>query len=196
MAEERLRNAIGELQAQGFNISKLHLCQAVEIALAELPAEEQAKWKSKRPSEGWVRRFCARHDLRFRHESRVAGVRARATTKANVASHLSILQHLVVTHGITAERISNWDETGFSLGSMAATKTKVLVDPKVGRSLSRGVSVGKDAEHVALGAAVAATGHAYSPIVVLPGTEAKYSGLEGGETETPAYYLPSGAKVF
>lgn len=31
---------------------------------------------------------------------------------------------------------------------------------------------------------------------MLPGTEAKYSELEEGETETPSYFLPSGAKVF
>jgi len=195
-AEERLRTAIVDFQAKGFSITKLHLRHVVADVIADLPPEEQAKWRDRQPSIGWVRRFCQRHSLRLRLENRVESARARATTKANVAQHLSILAHLIKTHDLTAERISNWDETGFSLGSLAASKSKVLIDPKTGRSLSRGVSVSKDSEHITLGAAVTASGRAYSPLFVLPGTEAKYRELEGGGVETPADYLPQDAKVF
>jgi len=128
-------------------------------------------------------------------ENRIESCRAKATTKANVAQHLSVLAHLVTTHNITAERISNWDETGFSLATMAASRSKVLVDTEAGRSLSRGLSVGKDCEHITIGAAVTASGRAYRPIVILPGKESKYRVLEGGSIQTPEDYLPAGAKV-
>jgi len=73
---------------------------------------------------------------------------------------------------------------------------KVVVNPKAGRSLSRGLSVAKASEHTSVGAAVIASGRAYASIVVLPGTEAKYRELADGEVETPADDLPQGAKVF
>jgi len=164
--------------------------------IADLPPEEQAKWRDLQPSIGWVRRFCQRHSLRLRLENRVESARARATTKANVAQHLSILAHLIKTHDLTAERISNWDETGFSLGSLAASKSKVLIDPKTGRSLSRGVSVSKDSEHITLGAAVTASGRAYSPLFVLPGTEAKYRELEGGGSKPSPTTCPRTPRSF
>jgi len=128
-------------------------------------------------------------------ENCIESFRAKATTKANVAQHLSVLAHLVTTHNITAERISNWDETVFSLATMAVSRSKVLADTEAGRSLSRGLSVGKDCEHITIGAAVTASGRAYRPIFILPGKESKYRVLEGGSIQTPEHYLPAGAKV-
>ena len=169
--------------------------QAVSDIISDISEEEKAKWPTGRPSESWVRRFCKRRHLHLRVENRVESCRAKATTKANVAQHLSVLAHLVTTHNITAERISNWDETGSSLATLAASRSKVLVDTEAGRSLSRGLSVGKDCDHITVGTAVTASGRAYSPIVVLPGQDSKYRELEGGSGQTPEDYPPAGAKV-
>ena len=69
---------------------------------------------------------------------------------------------------------------------MATGVHKVVVNPKAGLSLSRGLSVTKASEHITVGAADTASGRAYAPIFVLPGTEAKYRELADGEIETPA----------
>jgi len=124
-----------------------------------------------------VRRFCQRQYLQLRMENHIESCRATETTKANVAQHLSVLAHLVTTHNITAERISNWGEKGFSLAIMAVSRSKVLVDTEAGRSLSRGLSVRNDCEHITIGAAVTASGRAYRPIFILPGKEPKYQVL-------------------
>jgi len=107
--EQQLSDAVKAFQLQAFNITKLHLIQAVSDIICDISDEEKAKWPTGRPSESWVRRFCERRHLHLRMESRVESCRAKATTKANVAQHLSVLAHLVTTHNITAERISNWD---------------------------------------------------------------------------------------
>jgi len=142
-----------------------------------------------------VRRFCEHRHLRLRMENRVESCRDKPMTKADVAQHLSVLAHLVTSHNITAERISNGDDTGFSLATMAASRSKVLSDTEAGRSLSRGLSAGKDCEHITIGATVTASGRAYSPIVVLPGKESEYGELDGGSVQTPQIYLPAGANV-
>ena len=193
--EQKLSYAVKAFQLQGFNITKLHLIQAVSDIFSDMSAEEKAKWPAGRPSESWVRRFCQRRHLQLRMENRIESCRAKAATKASVAQHLSVLAHLFTTHNITAERISNWDETGFSLTTMAVSRSKGLADTEAGRSLSRGLSVGKDCEHITIGAAVTASGTAYRPIVILPGKESKYRVLEGGSIQTPEYDLPAGAKV-
>jgi len=193
--EQKLSYAVKAFQLQGFNITKLHLIQAVSDIFSDMSAEEKAKWPAGRPSESWVRRFCQRRHLQLRMENRIESCRAKAATKASVAQHLSVLAHLFTTHNITAERISNWDETGFSLTTMAVSRSKVLADTEAGRSLSRGLSVGKDCEHITIGAAVTASGTAYRPIVILPGKESKYRVLEGGSIQTPEYDLPAGSKV-
>jgi len=72
----------------------------------------------------------------------------------------------------------------------------VIVCKDIGRSLTRGFNVGADAEHITLGAAISASGHAYSPIFVLPGAQAKYRVLNDGRTEMPDDYLPRGALIF
>jgi len=81
-----------------------------------------------------------------------------------------MLSHLIYTHNVTPDRLSNWDESGFSFEKMAAGRAKVVVCKDIGRSMTRGVNVGADAEHITLGAAVTADGHAYSPIFALPDT--------------------------
>jgi len=106
-----------------------------------MSAEEKAKWRTGRPS--FVRRFCQRRHLQLRMENRIERCRVKKSTEANVARHLCVLAHLVTTHNITAERLSNWNETEFSLAAMAVSRSEVLVDTKPGRSLSRGLSVGK-----------------------------------------------------
>jgi len=186
--EAALCKTITDFQVRGFSITKVHLIEAVTDVIAELPAEEKNKRVGGRPSDAWMRRFCSRNDLNFRHENRVEGARAKATTKASYAQHFAILDHLVKTQNITADRISNWDDSGFFLGTMATGMHKVLVNPKAGRSLSRSLSVTKASENITVGAAVTASWRAFAPIFVLPGAEAKYRDLADGAVETPANY--------
>ena len=194
--ELKLKEAILFYQGRGFNITKEHLREAVGGIIADLPEAERAKWKHDRPSEAWARAFCERHNLRFMAENRVDAARARATTKENYGKHFSVLSHLVKTHKITPERLSNWDESGYSFEKMTAGKAKVIVCKELGRAVTRGVNVGSDAEHITLGASITASGHAYPPIFVLPGTQAKYRVLEGGRVQTPDDYLPRGSLVY
>jgi len=193
--EQKPSDAFKAFQLQGFNITKLHLIQAVSDIFSDMSAEEKAKWPTGGPSKSWMRRFCQRRHLQLRMENRIEIFLANATTTAKFAQHLSVLAHLVTTHNITAERVSNWDETGFSLSTMAVSRSTVSVDTKAGRSLSRGLSVGKDCEHITIGEAVAASGREYRPIFILPGKESKYRAFEGGSIQAPEQYLPTGAKA-
>eukprot|EP00170_Pyropia_yezoensis_P008274 contig_34525_g8301 len=188
-------DAIKEFQRSGFNITKEHLIEAVADAVKDLPAEEQEKWKDGRPSEHWVRLFCRRHGMRLKKESLLESVRARAMTKANLATHFSTMAYLIQEHNITPDRMSNWDETGFSFGKLTTASKKVIMDPAVGQSVTHGVDVGGYAEHITLAASITADGRALAPLVVLPGVEAKYRTLVDGVNQTPADFLPQGALV-
>jgi len=137
-----------------------------------------------------VRLFCRRNSIKLRRENVLESVRARAMTKENFASHFAMLAHLIVKHDITPERMSNWDETVFSFGKLGASNEKVLSDSAVGQSVTHGVNVGGDAEHITLAASITADGRALAPLVVLPGVEAKYRTLVDGVTQTPVDYLP------
>ena len=162
----KLKDAIMLHEERGFTITKQHLREAVACIIADMPEVERSAWKHYQPCETWARDFCQRQGLRFLAKNRLDAARARATTKENYA-HFAILSHLLVTHNISPDRLSNWDESGFSFEKMASGRAKVIVCKDIGRSLTRGVNVGADAEHITLGAANSASGHAYSPIFVL-----------------------------
>jgi len=189
-SEAALADAISEFQSNGFNITKGHLVEAVSNIIKDLPVEQQAQWKDGRPSEHWVRLFCRRNSMKLRRENVLESVRAKAMTKENFATHFAILAHLIDKHNITPERMSNWDETGFSFGKLGASNEQVLSDPAVGQSVTHGVSVCGDAEHTTLAASITADGRALAPLVLLPGVEAKYRTLVDGVTQTPVDYLP------
>jgi len=194
--ENNLSVAVKAFQLLGFNITKLHLVQAVSDIFSDMFAEEKAKWPTARPFESWVPRFRQQRHLQLRMKNRIESCRAKATTKTSVAQRLFVLAHLVTTHNIIAERISHWDETGFSLATMAVSRSKVLVDTEAGRSLSRGLPAGKGCESITIGAAVTGSGRAYRPNVILPGKESKYRVLDGGSIRTPENYRPAGANVY
>jgi len=79
---------------------------------------------------------------------------------------------------------------------MASGRAKVIVCKDIGRSLTRGVIVGADAEHITLGAAISANGHASSPIFALPTAQARNRVLSDGRTETPDDFLSRGSLIF
>jgi len=193
--EVQLAEAIGNFQKNGFNISKRHLVEAVADIIKDLRDEQQANWTDGRPSKHWVRLFCLRNSMRLRRENVLETVRAKAMTKDNFASHFSMLAHLIDENKITPERMSNWDETGFSFGKLTTSAEKVLSSSEVGQSVTHGVTVGGDADHITLAASITADGRPLTPLVVLPGVEAKYRTLVDGETQTPADFLPPGAIV-
>jgi len=193
--ELKIKEAVIFYQERGLNITKQKLREAVATIIAELPEPKLAMWKHDRPGEWWARSFCERHGLCFLAENRLDATRARATTKENYGKHFSMHSHLISTHNITPDRLSNWDESGFSFEKMAAGRAKVIVCTDIGWSLTRGVNVGADAEHITLGAAVTADGHAYSAIFVLPGTPAKFRELGDGRTETLDDSLPRRALI-
>jgi len=79
---------------------------------------------------------------------------------------------------------------------MASGRATVIVCKDIGRSLTRGVIVGADAEHITLGAAISANGHAYSPNFALPTAQARNRVLSDGRTETPDDFLSRGLLIF
>jgi len=183
-------------QDRGFNITKQHLREAVAGIIEDMPEAERSAWNHDQPCETWAREFFQRPGLRFLAENRLGAACARATTRENYGKHFAILSHLIVPHKIFPDCLSNWDESGFYFEKMESGQAKVIVCKDIGRSLPRGVNVGADAEHITLGAAMSETGHAYSPIVVLPGAQAKYRVLNDGRAETPDDYCPRGALIF
>jgi len=69
--KQKLSHAVKAFQLQGFNITKLHLIQAVSDIFSDMSAEEKAKRPTGRPSESWVRRFCQRRHLQLHMENRI-----------------------------------------------------------------------------------------------------------------------------
>jgi len=118
--ELKLKDAIMLYQERGFNTTKQHLREAVAGIIADMPEVERSAWKHDQPCETWARDFCQRKGLRFLAENRLDAARARATTREKYGKHFAILSHLIVTHKIFPDRLSNWDESGFSFEKMAS----------------------------------------------------------------------------
>ena len=192
----KLRDAIVLYQDRGFNITKQHLREAVAGIIEDMPEAERSAWNHDQPCETWARDVFQRPGPLFLAENRLGAASARATTRENNGKQSAILSHLIVPHRIFPDCLSNWDESGFSVEKITSGQAKTLMCKDIGRSLTRGVPVGADAPHITVGAAISETGHAYSPIVVLPGAQASDRVLNDGRTETPDDSRLRGAIIF
>lgn len=192
--EGMIVEAVREFNRNGTPLDRQSLQDLVQMLVKSFPAVRKSKiaFKNNRPGADWVRLFLQRHPaLSLRKRVNLEQDRALAMNPTTVAAHFTRLKAVIEKYDIhDPSRIFNLDESGFSIKGMTlGGRAKCIVSEGARGNIVEPKFRGS-CDHVTLMPVVSAAGQALTPVVVLPGKEAKFRRRADRTFETPSDYLP------
>lgn len=192
--EQIIFDAITEFQCNGTPLDRCGVMDIAKAYVESLPATRRAAcaFKNNRPGRKWLINFLKRHPvLRLKSTVNLEHERAEAMCPENVAAHFARIRALADKHDITEPfQVFNLDESGFSIKGMSYGSRSKRIVRNGSRANARQLKWRGTCDHVTLMAVVNAAGQSYTPLVVLPGVQARYRRRTDGRYETPADFLP------
>lgn len=164
-------------------VAWIHLCSrcgfspSVERIITKASALAAFREKpfpaDRKATRGWYRGFRLRHPVLRESRARAIAAKRAGLNWSDIRSAHDELQRLVKEHGIPADRIFNWDETGISKfvqldkgrrGKLVHTEDSAPV--QVVRHWN---------SHITVGCCVSAAGTALPPVVITKGVQGRIS---------------------
>jgi DDE superfamily endonuclease len=130
------------------------------------------------PGQAWWARFLRDHpELSFRIPQELTEARAQRANETVIRNHFEKLAETVRYHSLTADRVWNFDETGFQISSRLE---KVLAEKNSRQVHKR--RPGDSQDHVTLVPTISAAGTYIPPLFIYKGVRVIPTLLEGAPT--------------
>ena len=198
--ETMISAAILEFQRNGTPLDRDALKGLVQTFVSTLPAARQKSigFRDNIPGADWVRALLLRNStLALKTRINLEHDRSLAMNPENVATHFARIKALCAKHSISDGcYVFNLDESGFSIRGMTLGGRSKCIVQRGTRANTREPKFKGTCDHVTLMPVVSAAGQVYTPVVVLPGKEARYRKRPDGSFETPSRYLPTPNYLF
>lgn len=168
----------------------LHLTQSFDFSF-RLTCHQALGFPKNRPGTDYLKRFSERDSqLSMRGRIVLENERAESMAPPNNATHYNrLLKALVETFNINdPSRIFNFGKSDFSINGMTFGRSKCIVKSDT-RDNTRDPMFKGTRDHVTLMPVISASGEVLNPLLVLPGTIAKYSKRIYGTFGTRADFL-------
>lgn len=198
--EKLIADSIKHFESNGTPLDRQAVMDMVQTFVSSFNSNRQREigFKTNRPGVRWMELFLQRHsELRLRKRVNLENARCEAMNPDTVAEHFARIRAITEKHGINdPTRIINLDESGFSIRGMTLGGRSKCVVSQGSRGNTTEPKFKGTCDHVTLMPVVSASGQAYTPVIVLPGKEARYRKRSSGIFETPADYLPQPNYLF